>query len=64
MLQEFLAELHLENVYHVARQIHMMVEGAIVMAITLDDKSTALLAKESVIQLLKTYPITPPLKLT
>lgn len=63
MLQEFLAELHLENVHHVARQIHMMVEGAIVMAITLDDKSTALLAKESVIQLLAGYSVTPPLRL-
>jgi len=64
MLQEFLAELHLENVHHVAKQIHMLIEGAIVMAINLDDKSTALLAKETVIQLLNTYPITPPLKLT
>jgi len=64
MLQEFLAELHLENVHQVARQIHMLIEGAIAMAINLDDKSTALLAKETIIRLLNTYPITPPLKLS
>jgi len=63
MLQEFLAELPLDNAHHVAKQVHMLIEGAIVMAITLDDKSTALLAKETVIQLLETYLVSPPLKI-
>lgn len=61
MLKEFLAELHLDDCHHVALQIHMLIEGAIVMAITLDDKNTLLLARDTVVQLLHTYPIKPPL---
>lgn len=61
MLQEFLAELHLEDTYHVARQIHILVEGSIVMAVSLDDKSAAKLAKEMAIKLLRSYSITPSL---
>ena len=52
MLQEFLAELQLENAHHVAKQIHMLVEGAIVMAVSLNDKTAARLAKETAITLL------------
>lgn len=64
MLQEFLAELHLDNAHHIAQQIHMLIEGAIVMAITLDDKKAIQLAKETAIQLLQTYPVSAPLKMT
>ena len=61
MLQELLAELHFDNNHHVAKQIHMLIEGAIVMAISLDDRLTAKLAKETAIILLHSYKITPPL---
>ena len=62
MLQELLAELHLNDVHLVAKKIHMIIEGSIVMAINLDDTSVAKLAKETVIQLLTSYDITPPLE--
>jgi len=55
MLQELLAELHLENVHDVAKQIHMLVEGAIVMAVCLNDRTTAKIAKETAQHLLSSY---------
>lgn len=61
-LQEFLAELHLPDAPYVARSIHMLIEGAIVMAVTIGDKNTALQAKENTKKILRSYPISPPLK--
>ncbi len=63
MLQQLLVELHLTDTAYVARSIHMLVEGAIVMAITLGDKSTARQAKDNALKILNSYEILPPLQL-
>ena len=63
MLQELLAELHLQNTPYVARTIHMLVEGAIVVAVTTGDRNSAKQAKDNVIKILNSYDISPPLKL-
>ena len=55
ILQEFLTELHLPDEQTIARQIHMIVEGAIIMALTLTDRSAGLLAKKSALTLLSTH---------
>jgi len=55
ILQELVAELKLENASDVAKQIHMLIEGAIVMAITLGDKNTAMIAKSTTLQILQVY---------
>jgi len=55
MLQELLAELQLANTHHVAKQIQMLVEGAIVMAVCMNDRSTAKMAKESALAVLSIY---------
>lgn len=62
MLQELLSELHLEDTPYVARSIHMLVEGAIVMAVTIDEKDSAKQAKDSALKILNSYEITPPLE--
>ncbi|VAW96143.1 Transcriptional regulator, AcrR family [hydrothermal vent metagenome] len=61
MIQELLAELHLPDTVYVARSIHMLVEGAIVMAVTIGDKNSALQAKDNAIKILTSYNISPPL---
>ncbi len=60
-IQELLVELHLPDTAYVARSIHMLVEGAIVMAVTLNDKNTAQQAKDNALKILHSYAISPPL---
>ncbi len=60
-IQELLVELHLTDTTYVARSIHMLIEGAIVMAVTIGDKNSALQAKDNAIKILKSYDISPPL---
>jgi AcrR family transcriptional regulator len=55
VLQELLAELNLENPPAVAKQIHMLIEGAIVMSITINEKDAALIGKKSALQILQPY---------
>jgi len=62
MLMELLAELHLPDATSVARQIHLIIQGAIITAVAIGDRSTALLAKESVNRLLSSYNIEPVLQ--
>lgn len=53
ILQELLAELKLENAPDVAKQILMLIDGAIVMALSLGDKNTAMIAKSTTLQILQ-----------
>jgi len=62
MIMEFIAELHLAEPAKVARQIHMIIQGAIVTAVTIADYNSALLAKDSIIRLLNSCDIPIPLK--
>jgi len=61
LLLEFLAQLRLTDASEIARQIHMLVEGAIVMAVSTGDTNIALLAKKSVFSILHGCEINPPL---
>lgn len=61
-LQGMLSELHLDNTHLVAKQIHMIVEGSIIVALTLADKTAAQVAKDSVQRLLSSYTVSPPLQ--
>jgi AcrR family transcriptional regulator len=54
-IEELASDLQLEDSYRVARQISLLVEGAIVMAHTTCDAGGAALAKETAQQLLKSY---------
>jgi len=60
-LQELLAELRLQDTHHVARSIHMLIEGAIILAVTLSDRNSIPLAKENALKILNSYDISPPL---
>ncbi|VAW60186.1 Transcriptional regulator, AcrR family [hydrothermal vent metagenome] len=53
VLQELLSELELENPAGIARQIHMIIEGAIVMAVTIGEKNSALIGKKTALQILQ-----------
>jgi len=55
IIQELLAPLELSNTLQVARQVHMLIEGAIVMAVTINEKHAALIAKETALQVLQKY---------
>jgi len=55
ILLELLVELNLENADYVAKQIHMLIEGAIVMAVSIGEKNSAVIAKQSALQILQAY---------
>lgn len=63
MIEGFLEQLHLENAFYVARAIHMLIEGAIVIAGTFYDKTSGQQAKENIIKILNSYEINPPLEI-
>lgn len=63
MLQELLSDLHLKDAPYVARSIHMLVEGAIVMAVTIGYKDAAKHAKDSALKILSSYEMILPLKI-
>lgn len=54
-IEELMAELKLSDAHRVARQISLIVEGAIVIAHTTNDPSGVPLAKDTARQLLETY---------
>ncbi len=54
-IEELLGELRLDNSHEVARQILLMLDGAVVTAHTACDRSGIQLAKETVRRLLDTY---------
>jgi len=62
ILQEYLAELHLSDSHKVARSLHMLIEGAVVMAVMLGDTHAGQLAKENALKILNSYDIEPPLQ--
>jgi len=62
MLQELLVDLQLPDAHYVASSIHMLIEGGIIMAITLGDKNVALQVKDNALKILDSYAISPPLK--
>jgi len=55
ILQELLSELELENPADVAKQIHMVIEGAIVMAVSIGEKNSAIIGKKTALQIIQTY---------
>jgi AcrR family transcriptional regulator len=55
ILREFLVELKVDDSYALAKQIHMLVDGAIIMATSIGDKQSAVIAKASAMQLLQKY---------
>jgi len=61
--QELLTDLHLPDVTHVARSLHLLIEGAIIRASTFNDFNAALHAKDTILILLNSYLISPPLEL-
>ncbi len=54
-IEELIFELRLADAHRVARQISLIIEGAIVTAHTMNDLSGVPLAKETVRRLLETY---------
>jgi len=59
VLQGLLSELKLnnsdDNVSDIAKQIHMIIEGAIVMAVTIDEKNAALMGKKTALKILQDH---------
>jgi len=55
ILLELLVELNLENADYIAKQIHMIIEGAIVMAVSIGEKKSAVIAKQSALQILQPH---------
>ncbi|HED32687.1 MAG TPA: TetR family transcriptional regulator [Gammaproteobacteria bacterium] len=55
ILQELLSELAPENPVDVAKQIHMIIEGAIVMAVSIGEKNSAIIGKKTALQIVQPY---------
>ncbi len=54
ILQELLSELKPGNPAEVAKQIHMIIEGAIVMAVSIGEKNSAIIGKKTALQIIQT----------
>ncbi len=55
ILQSYLSELELTDPTIIAKQIHMLIEGSIVMTICLGEKKSALIAKQTCLEILQKY---------
>jgi len=55
ILREFLSELKLQEPDTVAKQIHMVIEGAIIMAVSLGELNSAKIGKQTTLQILEPY---------
>ncbi len=55
ILQSYLSELELADPATVAKQIHMLIEGSIVMTICLGEKKAALIAKQTAMEILQKH---------
>jgi len=55
ILREFLSELRLQDPDAVAKQIHMVIEGAIIMAVSLGELNSAMIGKQTTLQILEPY---------